>query len=160
MLLFTLTKSSMGIADCRQLSCGQSIRDPQSLLRGWTQHLQHVASKISGYICIKPVKEAWRRGGAQLDWKRHTSLLLMFYWQECDSPFKSKGRGLGSIESKGQHFWAINVYYGRETTHIWYGYHHLLKAIQKYQWLPPKNPGLVHWPVTEESTPLTSSLRL
>ena len=77
-----------------------------------------MTSKVSGCICIKSVKGAWR-GGAFLDWKRHTSFLLMFYWLECDSPFKIKGRALGSLASEGQHFWAINVYCGRETTHIW-----------------------------------------
>ena len=78
-----------------------------------------MTSKVSGCICIKSVKGAWRRGGAFLDRKWHTSFLLMFYWQECDSSFKIKGRGLESVVSEGQHFWAINVYCGRETTHVW-----------------------------------------
>ena len=78
-----------------------------------------MTSKVSGCICIKSVKGAWRRRGAFLDRKWHTSFLLMFYWQECDSPFKIKGRGLESVVSEGQHSWAINVYCGRETTHVW-----------------------------------------
>ena len=78
-----------------------------------------MTSKVYGCICIKSVKGVWIRGGAFLDWKWHPSFLLMFYWQDCDSPFKIKGRGLGSLVSEGQHFWAITVYCGRETTHIW-----------------------------------------
>ena len=78
-----------------------------------------MTSKVYGCICIKSVKGVWIRGGAFLDWKWHPSFLLMFYWQECDSPFKIKGRGLGSLVSEGQHFWSITVYCGRETTHIW-----------------------------------------